>query len=46
MGIEVTKLENGVRVACQKFSHVESVAINVMFGVGSRFETEKNNSSS
>jgi predicted Zn-dependent peptidase len=43
MGIEVTKLENGVRVACQKFSHVDSVALNVMFGVGSRFETEKNN---
>ncbi len=43
MQTEIFELENGVRLVCQKIPHVDSVAVNVMLGVGSRFEDDYNN---
>lgn len=40
---EVTKLDNGLRIITQKVHDVDSVALNIRVGVGSRAESEKQN---
>ncbi len=41
--IELTTLDNGIRVVTDKFPHLESVCISAAFAVGSCFETPDNN---
>ena len=40
MDVNVTKASNGVRVATSRLPHVQSVAMGLWVGVGSRFEPD------
>ncbi|MEO1701225.1 MAG: pitrilysin family protein [Pseudomonadota bacterium] len=40
MGVQTTKLANGITVATQKFDHVESVSVGVWIKAGTRNELE------
>ncbi|MEL6203111.1 MAG: pitrilysin family protein [Pseudomonadota bacterium] len=41
MGVQTTKLANGITVATQKFDHVESVSVGVWIKAGTRNELEQ-----
>ena len=40
MGVQTTKLANGITVATQNFDHVESVSVGVWIKAGTRNELE------
>lgn len=40
MGVEVSRLANGIAVATHHMPHLESVALGLWVGAGARFETE------
>src|SRR6478735_6736041 len=41
MGVEVTRLSNGITVASHRMPHLESVALGLWVGAGARSETQK-----
>ncbi|MFN3323744.1 MAG: M16 family metallopeptidase [Bryobacteraceae bacterium] len=41
--VEITTLENGVRVITEAMPHVRSASVGIWIGTGARFETEKEN---
>ena len=40
MSFEISTLENGVRVVTQRLAHLETVAVGIWVGAGSRFESD------
>ena len=38
MGVEVTRLDNGIDVATHHMPHLESVALGLWVGAGARYE--------
>ena len=41
MGVEVTRLSNGITVASHRMPHLESVALGLWVGAGARSETQR-----
>ena len=41
--IDCYKLDNGLRIACEKMPHLHSVSIGVWIATGSAYETDANN---
>ena len=43
LNYQITELNNGIRIVTETVTHVQSMAMGVWVGVGSRYETEAEN---